>query len=291
MQTLTKPISDIPHLGSGLGYRRELKGAIIEAQQSIDFLEIVADQFMDHPFELDELEELREIFPIIPHGVGLSIGTAAPLDQLYLRSIKQICDVTRAPYFSEHLAMTRVPGINIGHLSPLWFSEEVLATAIDNVRQVQDYLCKPLVLENVTYLFDIPKASMSQAQFFSRLVDASGCGILLDVTNVFVNSVNHHFDPVSFLQEMPLDNIVQIHLAGGYWSQGVLIDGHCKPVDEGSWTLLHTLADLIDIRGCILEQDDDFPDKISDLVSQIARAREIMSNGAGARTHTNRNRA
>jgi uncharacterized protein (UPF0276 family) len=272
-------ISSLPILGSGLAYRRKLKPAILESRGSIDFVEIVAEQFLNHPSELQELEELREIFPVIPHGVGLSIGSAATLDRDYLCSIKRLCEITRTPYFSEHLSMTRVPGINIGHLSPLWFTEQVLKATIENVSRVQDCLERPLVLENVTYLFAIPDSNMSQAEFFSRLVESSGCGILLDVTNVLVNSVNHHFDPVSFLKEIPLERVVQIHLAGGFWSEGVLIDGHSEPVDEGSWALLQTLADLIYVKGSILEHDDNFPENPSCLIEQVNRARRIILDG------------
>ncbi len=272
----------IPALGSGLGYRRELKAAILEARERIDFVEIVADQFMDSPAQLTELESLRDVFPVIPHGVGLSIGTIAPLPAEYLRAVKSICDATRTPYFSEHLAVTRVPGIDIGHLSPIWFSERALNATVDNVCRVQDYLGRPLVLETITYPLAIPGADLSQGEFFSRLVDLSGCGVLLDVTNVYVNSVNHHFDPVSFLKDMPLDRVVQIHLAGGFWSEGVLVDGHCEPVDDGSWGLLEKLADMIAVRASIIEQDDKFPDDPTALIAQVDKARRIIANGKAA---------
>ena len=184
--------------------------------------------------------------------------------------------------------MTRAPGIDIGHLSPLWFTETVLDITIENVRRVQDYLGKPLVLENVTYPFDIPRADMTQPEFFGRLVEASGCGILLDVTNVYINSVNHHFDPVEFLKNMPLDRVVQVHLAGGFVKDGVMIDGHSEVVDEQSWSLLDTLVSLVPVRASILEHDANFPEQISVLLSQVTRARGILahrSGGAGQR-HT-----
>jgi uncharacterized protein (UPF0276 family) len=283
MKTTSDALSAIPFLGSGLGYRRELRPAILEAQSSIDFVEIVAEHFMNDPVELTELEELRAIFPVIPHGIGLSIGSAAPLDYDYLQAVRQVCAITGASYFSEHLALTRVPGINIGHLSPLWFTEPVLANTIANVHRVQEYLGLPLILENVTYAFEIPNATMSQAEFFLRLVEATGCGILLDVTNVHVNSVNHRFDPIAFLRDMPLDRVVQIHLAGGFWKDDVLVDGHSEPVDDASWSLLETLVDMTFIRGCILEQDDNFDEPIR-LVEQVNRARRIVQNGLATRS-------
>jgi uncharacterized protein (UPF0276 family) len=269
-------ISQIPMLGSGLGYRRELKDAILESRDAIDFVEIITEQFIGDPVQIRELEELREIFPVIPHGIGLSIGSET-LDEEYLREIKRVSDVTGSPYYSEHLAMTRAPGIDIGHLSPLWFVGPVLRATVDNVLRVQDLLNKPIILENVTYLLEIPDAAMTQAEFFARLVEATGCGVLLDVTNVYINSVNHHFNPVAFVKEMPLDRIVQIHLAGGYMHNGVMIDAHSEPVDEGSWGLLETLMELTTVKGSILEHDTNFPSDISVLLDQVGRAREITS--------------
>ena len=173
---------------------------------------MVTEQFRG-PAQLDQLREVVDAFPVIPHGLGLSIGTAGPIDKEYLDQIKRVSDLTRSPYYSDHLCMTRAAGIDLGQLAPLWFRDDVLRPTIDRVNEVQDELGKPLVLENVTYLFEILGADMSQAEFFHRLVDATGCGILLDVTNVYTNAVNHHFDPALFMAEMPLHSVVQVHLA------------------------------------------------------------------------------
>jgi len=271
-------VSQIPMLGSGLGYRRELKDVIFESQHAIDFVEIVTEQFIGQPGQIRELEEVCEVFPVIPHGIGLSIGSQS-LDEEYLKEIKRVSDVTGSPYYSEHLAMTRAPGIDIGHLSPLWFVGPVLRATADNVLRVQDFLKKPIILENVTYLLAVPDAVMTQAEFFARLVEATGCGVLLDVTNVYINSVNHHFDPVAFIKEMPLDRIVQVHLAGGYMHNGLMIDAHSEAVDEGSWSLLETLMELTMVKGSILEHDANFPSDVSVLLDQVGRARQIMSRG------------
>ncbi|MDQ2714346.1 MAG: DUF692 domain-containing protein, partial [Chloroflexota bacterium] len=133
----------------------------------------------------------------------------------------------------------------------------------------------PLILENVTYYFDIPGNSMSQAEFFNRLIAATGCGILLDITNVFINSVNHGFDPVAFLDQMPLDHVVQVHLAGGYWFNDYLVDGHSEPVQEESWELLRALAARCRIKGVIFEHDRNFPD-MELLLRQVQRAKRIV---------------
>lgn len=270
-------LASIPVLGSGIGYRHELKEHIYEHKHAIDFVEIIADQFTGKAGAWAELAEVCSVFPVIPHGIGLSVGSATPLDGAYLRSIKAVSDFTEAPYYSDHLCMTRAPGIDIGHLSPLWLTEEVLATTIRNVQEVQDSLGKPLVLENITYLFDVPAATMTEPEFFSRLVEATGCGVLLDVTNVHINSVNHHFEPIRFLREMPLQNVVQVHLAGGFWSDGILVDGHSERVDESSWGLFSALAQMAQIKGCIVEQDANFPEDLSGLLEDVTRAREVLA--------------
>jgi uncharacterized protein (UPF0276 family) len=272
----SQALSAIPVLGSGLGYRRELRQAILESRSTVDFLEVVTEQFIGGGERLRELEEICAVFPVIPHGVGLSIGSV-DVDADYLRAIKRVSDVAKSPYYSEHLAMTRAPGIDIGHLAPLWFTETVLRHTIDNVRHVQDYLQKPLVLENVTYQFVIPGAGMTQAEFFTRLVEATQCGVLLDVTNVYINSVNHQFDAVAFLKEMPLESVVQIHLAGGYVKDGMVIDAHSERVDEGSWQLLDVLTGMTVIKGSILEHDANFPEDMSAMLDQLDRARQAIT--------------
>lgn len=274
--TLSGPMAAIPVLGSGLGYRREIAGEIWEQRHAIDFLEIITDQFTGDAPRQQELERLCETFRVIPHGIGLSIGSPA-IDPDYLRSVKIVSDITGAPYYSEHLAVTRAPGIDIGHLSPMWFTEEVLQSTARNVSLVQETLGKPIILENVTYLFEIPGAGMSQPEFFHRLVEATGCGVLLDLTNIYVNSVNHHFDPVEFLRMMPLERAVQVHLAGGFWSDDVFVDGHSEAIQEETWHLFEILQSVVKVKGSILEHDANFPDDFSVLLNALARARHIMS--------------
>lgn len=269
-------LAAIPALGSGIGFRRELKQAILDARAEIDFVEVVAEQYAGDARQLEELQELTRVFTVIPHGVGLSIGSPT-LDREYLRAIKRVSDACGSPYYSEHLAVTRAPGIDIGHLAPVWFTEPVLARTADHVRRVQDLLGKPLVLENVTYLFEIPGARMTQTDFFARLVEATGCGMLLDLTNLHTNATNHHFDALAFLDELPLDRVVQLHLAGGYWADGMLIDGHCEPVEHGTWALLDQLVARLPVKASILEHDANFPAEFDVLLDQVRRARTAIA--------------
>lgn len=270
-------LAGIPFLGSGLGFRRPLKKEILSRRDAIDFLEIITEQYTETTAFDAELEEICDAFPVMPHGIRMSVGSMQPLDRDHLRKVKRVVDITDAPFYSEHLCMTKAPGIDIGHLSPLWFTEEVLQRTIENVHLAQDVLERPLVLENVTYLFDIPNPQMPQTEFFHRLVDETGCGILLDVTNVYINGENHGQDGERFLADMPMEHVVQLHIAGGFWSNETLIDSHNHPVEDGTWDLLETLAGMEhSVKGSILEHDSNFPEDFGDLLSSLERTREIM---------------
>lgn len=276
MSTSSRELSAIPFLGSGLGFRREIKEELFKANDRIDFVEVITEQYMEDDRLLADLSEVCDSFQVIPHGISLSIGSVVPVDMKYLEGVRRICQITKTPYYSEHLCMTQAPGIDIGHLSPLWFNREALQVVIDKTNLVQDFLGMPLILENVTYLFDVPESRMSQAEFFNRLVEATGCGVLLDVTNVFINSVNHEMDADEFLRDMPLENVVQLHLAGGYWSDDIMIDGHSEPVQDGTWKLMEKLVELKSIKGAILEHDANFPEDASDLLKTVEQIRKVM---------------
>jgi len=275
--SVTTALTAIPAFGVGLGYRSELREGILANRTRIDFLEIIADNYLREPGALAALEELCTLFPVIPHGVDLSIGSMIPLEPAYLQSIKRVSDLTRSPYYSEHLCITRVPGRDIGHLAPLWFTETLLQHVIERVMRLQEYLGKPLILENVTYMLDIPQNTMSQTEFFQRLVEATGCGVLLDVTNVFINATNHHFNPDVFLRQMPLDHLIQVHLAGGYWSHGWLVDGHSTLVSPEVFALLTTLATLCRVKNVLFEHDAHFP-SMTALLEQMDHARSILNS-------------
>lgn len=278
-------LSSIPFQGSGLGYRNELKKSVWEHRSEVDCLEVITDRYIDEPQLTPELEELCDSFRVIPHGIRLSIGSP-DLDLEYLRGVRRICEITKTPYYSEHLCMTRAPGIEIGHLAPIWFTEEELAITTGNVHRVQDFLGMPLILENTTYPFEIPDADMGQTEFFHRLVQATGCGILLDVANIRINGANHGFDPVRFLEQMPLAHVVQLHMAGGFQDfQGELIDGHCHTPDEDIWKLLEELAVRAPhVQGSILEHDALFPEDFSQLMNTVTRTRRTFGWAASPKS-------
>jgi uncharacterized protein (UPF0276 family) len=276
VNAIATPTLEIPFIGAGLGYRSALTDEAMARAHEIDFVEIITEQFLDDASAEAHLFDLCQLFKVIPHGVSLSVGSPSPLNFKYLSKVKRVSDMTESPYYSEHLCICSMPGIDIGHLSPFWLTEEVLKSTIEKVKTVQDYLQKPLVLENTTYLLEIPGATMSQTDFFNALVRETGCGVLLDVTNVYINSINHQFSALDFIHHMPADHIVQVHLAGGHWRDGLFIDSHSQTVQEGSWELLAELAKVADIKGAIIEHDQNFID-MSVMMKQIERLRNIIA--------------
>lgn len=268
-------INSISNLGVGIGFRPELEAGIFSHKSSIDFLEIIADRYFS-PIALQDLEKLATEFKIAPYGVGLSIGSKN-LNSDYIKSVKEVCRITKCEYYSEHLNVSEAPMAALGHLSPIHYTNDNLMRITDNVNRLQDYLGIPLVLENITYNLDIPKADLTQVEFFQKLVANTKCGILLDMANIYTNSHNHHYDSGQFIDEMPLENIVQIHLAGGRRKGDYIIDSHDEDVEEETWNLLEYLASKIKIKATVLERDGNFPDDFTVLENQLKRAKTILS--------------
>ena len=268
----------LPGLGVGLGYRAELHDLIVANRDSIDFLEVVTEQFIRRGAEpLARALDLHDRFPLIPHGVDLSIGTAAGTDEAYVSDLCEFVDLVGAPWFSDHLAFTRVPDANIGQLTQLWFTEESLDVVCRNVRRLKARTNTPFLLENITYYFTLPRAEMTEAAYFSRVLEDTDCGMLLDVNNVHINSVNLGFDPYEFIDALPLERVVQIHLAGGQRIGNMIVDTHNTRVREEVWDLLQYVLAKAPVKGIVLEWDQDFPE-FSVLLQELDRARCAMAH-------------
>jgi uncharacterized protein (UPF0276 family) len=276
---------DMPNLGVGLGYRVPLHHDILANADRIDFLEVISDQYLYAPPEkVDRLLKLRESFPLIPHGVGMSIGTADALSLDYLGRLATLAERVEAPWYSDHLSFTKVPETDVEQLTPLWFTQESLATVCRNLRQLAGVIGgRQFLLENITYYFPVPGHDMTEAEFITRVLDDTDTGLLLDVNNVWVNSVNLSFDPYEFLDSIPLERTVQIHLAGGRYVRGMLVDTHSTPVNEQVWEMLRYVLDRAPVKAILLEWDQDWPE-FSVLLDHLERARGILraSKTAGA---------
>ncbi len=222
-------LSHLPTLGVGLGFREPFRSDLFLHRPEVDFLEITADHYIDAPPEKEqELDLLAEHFTLIPHSINLSLGSAEGVDNEYLDKLAGLVRRLNPPWWSEHIAFTRAGGIDIGHLSQLPFTREAVKVLCRNIAQVRNRIEKPLILENITYVVNMPGGEMSESQFLNEVLQQTDCGLLLDVTNLHTNAVNHGYDPSIFLEQLPLERIVQLHFAGGHWHEGVLVDSHSQ---------------------------------------------------------------
>jgi uncharacterized protein (UPF0276 family) len=275
----TAELDACPFLGVGLGFRQELKEAMLANAARIDFLELLTDQYMDKPpFKEAEAKLLAERFPLVLHGVDLSIGTDAPVDREYVGEMQQVASWSRARWVSDHLCFTRVPGINIGNLTPLAFTDEAAEVAIRNARAVMTTFEVPFLLENISYYFRVPPSRLTEAEFVNRVISESGCYMLLDLANVQNNAINNRYDPFAFVDQMPLDRVVQVHLAGGYYHKGILLDTHSHPVPADVLELLAYAAPRMpNLKGVLIERDQEFP-PIEALLDELDRVRDVLAS-------------
>ncbi|MGO8902696.1 MAG: DUF692 domain-containing protein [Isosphaeraceae bacterium] len=268
-------ISTLPALGVGLGFREPFRSDVLFHRDRIDFLEITADHYLDVPDgKLQELEMLADHFTLIPHGLSLSLGSAEGLDQGYRNQIVDLVRRIDPPWWSEHVAFTRAGGIELGHLAPVPFSREAIDILAANIAEVQELLDTPLILENITYDFRLPGDELDEGAFLAKLTERTGCGLLLDLTNLYTNAMNHGGDPIDLLDQLPLDRVVQLHFVGGHWKQGVLIDSHSQPVPTQVWELMDFVLARAPVRGAILERDENLP-PFESLLDELERARQL----------------
>jgi uncharacterized protein (UPF0276 family) len=267
-------LSSIPKLGAGIGFRDQLKAELFQNRDKVDWLEITADHFMDASSEKDrELELLIQHFTLIPHGLNLSLGSAEGIDPAYVRKFAKIVERISPPYWSEHIAFTHAGGVEIGHLSPMPFTYEALDVLTKNINTAREYIDLPLILENITYIVEMP-SDMNEAKFLTELVNRTGCGLLLDVTNLYTNAVNHGYDLDAFLADAPLESVVQLHFTGGEYHGDILIDSHSSATPDEVWELLDKVVAISPVKGVLLERDEKIP-PFSELEPELVRAREI----------------
>ena len=267
--------SQIPALGVGLGFREPFRGELFLHQRKVDFLEITADHYLDAPPEKEkELELLEEHFTLIPHAINLSLGSSEGVDPDYLEKLAKLIERLDPPWWSEHISFSRAGGIDIGHLSPLPFSEEAVEVLCRNIKKVKCRISTPLILENISYLVDVPGGVISEDEFLVQVLEQTDCGMLLDVMNLHANSVNHGYDPYSFLERLPLERIVQLHFVGGHWHDNMLIDSHSHTTPEQVWQLMEEVISKAPVKGAILERDENLS-SFTELLVEIQQARQI----------------
>lgn len=264
-----------PFAGFGLGLRKDHYQDYLGAEQPVDFVEIISENFMACGGQpLRTLEAVRERHPVAMHGVSLSLGSASGLDPDYLQELKALARRTNPLWVSDHLCWTGIAGANSHDLLPLPYTDEALATCIANITRAQDVLERPLLVENPSSYHGFAESTLSEWQFLAALTAETGCYLLLDVNNVYVSSVNHGFDPHEFLGGIPADRVRQMHLAGhSAGPQGMLIDTHDAPVCAEVWALYQAAAARFGPTATMIERDDAIP-PLGDLLEELEQARQ-----------------
>ena len=267
-------------LGVGLGLRTVHYAHVLEQRPAVDWFEIISENYLGtsgRPLEF--LDAIAEHYPIVMHGVSLSIGSTDPLHREYLRQLRELRDRVKARWVSDHLCWTGVAGRNSHDLLPMPYTEEALAHVVSRVKQVQDHLGAPLALENPSTYAELSGASMREWEFLGRLSELSDCAILLDVNNVYVSAHNHGFDALTYLDAMPFERVVQLHVAGHTDHGTHIIDSHIGPVVDPVWELLavaHRRARGVPI---LLEWDAEIP-AFEAVHREALRAREFIGGAA-----------
>jgi uncharacterized protein (UPF0276 family) len=281
------PIAANLPASAGVGFKPEHAGAILAAAQPIGFFEIHAENYMGAggpPHA--QLTALRERYALSVHGVGLSIGSTAPLDRAHLARLRKLCDRYAPASFSEHLAWSSHEGVYFNDLLPLPYTEGTLARVADHVDEVQTALGRQMLLENPSTYLDFAESSIAEVDFLAEISRRTGCGLLLDINNVFVSATNHGTSALDYLDRFPLDRVAEIHLGGhdadtGEAGEPLLIDSHRVPVAAEVWALYRQVISRTGALPTLIEWDNDVPDWPT-LRAEAIAAQRILSGASRA---------
>lgn len=274
----TPPRLGLPCPGDGVGLREEHYPHLMRtppSQWDVDWFEVITENCLgNHGWGMRVLEHVAAHRPIVLHGVSLSIGSTAALDLAYLAKVRDLAARFRPLWVSDHLCWTGIAGINSHDLLPMPLTEESLAHVSERVRAVQDFLGRPLILENPSTYLEFAASMMPEQEFLGRLAEDTGCGLLLDVNNIHVSAFNHGFDPLAYIDAIPAHHVVQVHLAGPSDQGTHLIDTHDSPVPDAVWPLYARVWERCGPVATLLEWDARIP-PFADLVAELAKARAV----------------
>lgn len=249
-----------PHLGVGIGLRVPHYEDIFRLQPDIDWFEIISENFMvEGGKPLENLHRILERYPVVQHGVSLAIGSPAPLDFDYLKKLKALTKITKTPWVSDHLCWGHLPGAHFHDLLPLPYTREVIDYVTERAKIVQDYLELPFALENLSSYVAFTQDEMPEWEFYSTIVEQAGIYMMLDVNNIYVSSRNHGFNPEDYIARVPLNKVIQVHLAGHRKMEGYLLDTHDHPVCDEVWELYRKVYLATGGVSTLLEWDDQIP--------------------------------
>ncbi|HYV89705.1 MAG TPA: DUF692 domain-containing protein [Candidatus Polarisedimenticolia bacterium] len=267
-----------PALGFGLGLRTDHYGDIFarhEAAQRVDWFEAISENFMvDGGQPLHFLGQIRRDYPLVLHGVSLSIGSADPVDQNYLKRLRAIADRFEPAWISDHLCWTGVHGVNMHDLLPLPYTGEALDHVARRIAQVQEVIGRRLVIENVSSYVEYRHSTMPEWEFLAAVAERADCLLLFDVNNVFVSAFNHEFDPLTYVDAIPARRVQQFHLAGHENNRRYIIDTHDHPIVDDVWALYRAALRRFGPVSTMVERDANIP-PLAELVAELDHARAV----------------
>jgi len=271
------PADKPAYLGFGLGLRAQHYDEILSGNPPIDWFEVISENYMlpgGQPLRV--LDRIRERYPVVMHGVSLSIASTAPPNFEYLAGLKDLARRVEPKWISDHLCWTGVHGKNLHDLLPIPYTNEALDHVVSRVQLVQDYLGRAIALENVSTYLQFHDSEMTEWEFLSELSRRSGCWLLFDVNNVYVSAFNHGYDPHAFLEGIPADRVVQFHLAGHSHMGTHIIDTHDHPVCNEVWDLYAAAIRRFGKVSTMIERDDNIP-SLDELIVEVNQTREIAA--------------
>lgn len=270
-----KRTQKLPYLGFGLGLRPNYYEEILINKPDLDWFEILTENYLIPGGKpLYYLDRIREHYPIVMHGVSLSLGSTDPLDWDYLKQVKELAFRVQPAWISDHLCWTGIHGLNIHDLLPVPYTTQAIKHIVSRIHQIQDFLQRPLLIENVSSYLTYKQSEMSEWDFIQEIVKQSDCYLLLDVNNIYVSSFNHGFNPMDYINSMPVGKVAQIHLAGHTNHGDYIIDTHNAPVIEPVWTLYEATIQRFGPVSTMIERDDNMPE-FDELLAEINHARRL----------------
>jgi uncharacterized protein (UPF0276 family) len=267
-----------PYLGFGLGLRAQHYRDILDGDPAVDWFEVISENYMvggGQPLAI--LDQIAERYPVVMHGVSLSIASTAPLNEDYLDDLVALAKRVRPEWISDHLCWTGVHGVNLHDLLPFPYTSEALEHVVARVHHVQERIGRPLCLENVSTYVQFGQSEMTEWEFIAELAKRTGCWLLFDVNNVYVSAYNHGYDALEFLNGIPADRVIQFHLAGHSDMVNYVVDTHDHPVRDEVWDLYAAALKRFGPVSTMIERDDDIP-PLSDMLDELGRARRIAGS-------------
>lgn len=280
-----------PYIGFGLGLRTPHYDDILTGDPPVDWFEVLSENYMvrgGQPLRI--LDRIAERYPVVMHGVSLSIASTAPMDMDYLAQLKALAERVQPQWISDHLCWTGVHGRNLHDLLPIPYTREALDHVVERVDQVQEYLGRALTLENVSTYVSFARSEMPEWEFIAELTKRSGCWLLFDVNNVHVSAFNHEYDAKEFIDGVPKDRVVQFHVAGHSHMETHIIDTHDAPVTDEVWELYRYALTRFGPVSTIIERDDHIP-PLPELINELDTARAIATEILGDAARADRPRA